>query len=138
MASDPDDAYQAVWEKVFVALGRFDPDGVASFATWLRTVTRRHLIDRHRRRTTRGEQVAIDGLSSAHDPERDTLRAQERARLRGALDQLPTGHRDVVVGHHLEGRSLRELAAAEGVALGTIKSRLHRGRALLAQILRKP
>jgi DNA-directed RNA polymerase specialized sigma24 family protein len=42
-----------------------------------------------------------------------------------------------VVQHHVHGVPLEQLATEEGVALGTIKSRLHRGRARLAEQLRR-
>jgi len=140
LAADADDAYQAVWEKVFRSLSSFDPHGRASFASWLYTVTRRLLIDRHRRRGVRGQLVSADGLrlDDGQGPEEVTIRERERARLQAALAQLPEPQRAVVVGHHVAGHSLEELAAQEGVAVGTIKSRLHRGRARLAQILRTP
>ena len=52
--------------------------------------------------------------------------------------RLTDSHRRVVVLHHIHGVPLEQLAADEGVALGTIKSRLHRGRAHLAELLGDP
>src|SRR5687767_15768046 len=64
LAADPEDCYQEIWEKVLSALDRFDPSGPASIGTWIATIARRHLIDRHRRQKTRGEVLSIGNLPS--------------------------------------------------------------------------
>ena len=86
LASDPDDCYQEIWEKVLGAIARFDPSGSASVATWIATIARRHLIDRHRRRVVRGEVVSIAGLPST-EPAIDEAIAQrqQHARVEAAL-----------------------------------------------------
>jgi RNA polymerase sigma-70 factor, ECF subfamily len=136
LAPDPEDCYQEIWEKVLGALGRFDPRGPASIGTWIATIARRHLVDRHRRRTVRGEVVPIAGLPTV-DPGADEVLAgrQRRDRVEAAVQRLPEAHRRVVVLHHVHGVSLEDLAAEEGVPVGTIKSRLHRGRIRLAELL---
>ncbi len=133
---DPDDAYQEVWEKLLRRLDRFEPSGPASLRTWLATVVHRHLIDRHRRRGTRGDVIPLT-VVAADDPAADERLhgARRSALLERALRQLPAPQRRVVVLHHLHELPLDEIAAAEGVAVGTVKSRLHRGRGRLAQIL---
>jgi RNA polymerase sigma-70 factor (ECF subfamily) len=137
LSHDPDDAYQSVWEKVFAALPGFDPDGAAPFGRWLSVVTRRHLVDRFRRRTVRGHLQPVDELrSEGPGPEGLVEEAQRHERLARALAQLPDPLRDVVTAHHLNGEPLADIAHREGVALGTVKSRLHRGRARLADLLR--
>ncbi len=134
--SEAEDCYQRSWEKVFRALPGFDPDGAASLDTWIGTIARRVLIDRHRRGRVRGDVVELDGLSAGEPGPDDLAVARQRGRrLEAALQRLPTDQRRVVVLHHLEGVPLATLAAEEGVALGTIKSRLHRGRGRLAQLL---
>ena len=139
LASEPEDCYQEIWEKVLGALHGFDPSGAASITTWIATIARRHLIDRHRRQVTRGEVVSIAGLPSREPAvDEEIARRQEKARVEGALQRLPEPHRRVVVLHHIHGVPLEQLASEEGVALGTIKSRLHRGRARLAELLGDP
>ena len=61
---------------------------------------------------------------------------EQRQRLESAIAQLPEDQRRCVVLHHIEGLSLSDIASLEQVAIGTIKSRLHRGRAHLAVTLR--
>jgi RNA polymerase sigma-70 factor, ECF subfamily len=137
LTPDPEDSYQEIWLKVFVALPGFDPDGAASLRTWIIVIAHRHLVDRHRRRVARGRVVPFDDALPAEAPSADERLAARRraARLEEALTHLPEPQRRVVVLHHLEGIPLAELAASEGVAVGTIKSRLHRGRGHLARLL---
>ena len=135
-AGEAEDCYQLIWEKVLRALPSFDPDGAASLDTWIGTIARRTLIDRFRRRQVRGEVVDLEGLRCASaGPEGQMVQRQRTALLEAAIQRLPADQRRVVVLHHLEGVALAVLATEEGVALGTIKSRLHRGRGRLAAIL---
>ncbi|MCB9797688.1 MAG: sigma-70 family RNA polymerase sigma factor [Alphaproteobacteria bacterium] len=136
LSPHPDDCYQEVWARVFDRLHRFDPLGPASLGTWITTLAHRTLIDRHRSRQRRGEALPLREHPAADPGVEELLHARGRAaRLERALRALPEGQRRVVVLHHLEGRSLAEIAEVEGVATGTIKSRLHRGRARLARAL---
>ncbi len=136
LTPDADDAYQEVWEKVLKALPRFDPGGSASIRTWIVTITHRHLVDRHRRRQVRGEIVPLTGLAAHQEAPGVALdRGRRQARLERALRTLPEPQRRVVVLHHVQGLSLQDIAATERVAVGTLKSRLHRGRAALARRL---
>ncbi len=134
---DPDDAYQGVWEKVLCALPRFDVTRETPLSSWILTITHRHLIDRHRRRKVQGEVMLLPDIADHSEGAEGRLdRAQRRAALEAALQCLPLGQRRAVVLHHIEGVALDVLAAREEVAVGTIKSRLHRGRARLAALLR--
>ncbi|HMV66939.1 MAG TPA: sigma-70 family RNA polymerase sigma factor [Myxococcota bacterium] len=136
LASSPEDAYQEIWLKVGRALPRFDPSGPASLRTWILRIADRHLIDLHRRERARGVSEPTDELVAA-DVAADVALDRDRrlASLEAALPLLPVDQRRVVLLHHLHGVSLEELAETEGVAVGTIKSRLHRGRARLRTLL---
>jgi RNA polymerase sigma-70 factor (ECF subfamily) len=136
LAPDPDDCYQEVWEKVLGALDRFDPAGSATIGTWIASVARNHLIDRHRRRQVRGEVVSIEALPAV-SPGADEIVAatQFRERVEAAVQRLPDALKRVVVLHHVHGVPLDQLAEEEGVPVGTVKSRLHRGRIQLAELL---
>jgi RNA polymerase sigma-70 factor (ECF subfamily) len=125
----PEDAYQEIWEKVLRALPGFDPHGPAALSTWITRIAHHHLVDRHRVRRRRPD--------AEDDPDR--LPAPPAARyadLEAAIATLPEAHRRVVVLHHLHEVPLEDIARTEGVPLGTIKSRLHRARNRLAEILR--
>lgn len=135
LAPDPEDCYQEVWEKVIRALPTFDPRGTATLSTWIATITHRHLVDRYRRRVVRGEVLPLGDLPSASDPEGGLDEKRRVARLDSALQRLPADQRRVIVMHHLEDLPLEQIAADEDVAVGTVKSRLHRGRARLLELL---
>ncbi len=135
LAAEPEDAYQEIWEKVFRALPRFDPAGRASFRTWLATVANRHLIDRHRRAVVRRVEPLRAEPAHEPDPSAEIDSKRSEARLEALLRLLPEPQRRAVVMHHVHGLDLAEIAAIEGVARGTIKSRLHRGRGRLAELL---
>jgi RNA polymerase sigma-70 factor, ECF subfamily len=134
LCAEPEDAYQEVWARVFAALPRFDADGTATLRTWVATITHRHLVDRHRRRTVRGEVVELGELPAPLEGD-PVERRRDRDRLEAALQRLPEAHRRVVVLHHLHDLPLDRIATDEGVALGTVKSRLHRARARLLELL---
>jgi RNA polymerase sigma-70 factor (ECF subfamily) len=138
LAVDPDDCYQEIWIKILRALPSFDPRGAAPLRGFVATIARRHLVDQHRREVVREKVARAAGPPAAPAGPEDALdHLRDRARLEAALDDLPTDQRHVVVQHHIHGVPLEQLASDEGVALGTIKSRLHRGRARLAQSLRR-
>jgi RNA polymerase sigma-70 factor (ECF subfamily) len=132
MDPDPEDACQEIWEKVLRALPGFDPNGTAQASTWVATIAHRHLVDRHRRRVVRGVQVTPEDLPTSGG------QRPEIAKLQGALERLPDPYRRVVLLHHVHGVALEEIAAGEGVPVGTIKSRLHRARARLVEDLGGP
>lgn len=136
LADEPEDCYQQIWEKVLRALPRFEHDGPASLRTWIATIAHRHLVDRHRRKAVRGVRVPVDGLVEPPRAEVALEGRQRKERLEAAVRRLPEDQRRVVVLHHLHGVPLATLAEQEEVAVGTIKSRLHRGRAALARMLR--
>lgn len=136
LARDPEDAYQDVWSKVIEALPGFDPDGSATFGTWVRAVTHRHLVDLHRRGKVRGQVLPVGEIPDESPPVDDRLaRSQRHTRLDRALEALPDDARRVVLMHHLGGVPLEDVARSEGVAVGTVKSRLHRARARLLALL---
>ena len=68
-------------------------------------------------------------------PEDELLRAAEREAVHRGLAELPLDYREVVVLRELEGLSYREIAAVVDIPLGTVMSRLARGRVLLHQAL---
>jgi len=135
-SDDPDDAYQAVWEHLIGRLDRFDPSGSGKLSTWIYRVTFNHLVDRRRRSARRETEplvhepvsaVQLDDLVSGH---------QRATALRAALARLPEAQRRAVVHHYLDELPVKDVAELEGVAVGTIKSRLHHGRCKLIELLK--
>ena len=77
----------------------------------------------------------LDGLSGDDDPVRDTERLDRLRQLDLALAKLSNEHRLIVLLHDTEGYKLEEIHKLTGIPVGTIKSRLHRARARLREIL---
>jgi RNA polymerase sigma-70 factor (ECF subfamily) len=134
-----------VTQEVFVALmrdlARYEPRR-AALPTYLygvaRNVTRSRLRREHR-------FVAFDDVTSEEaepatpdDPAETLARSQDLSRLRKAIVDLPSRYREVVVLCDLHGLSYAEAAGVVNVPVGTIRSRLHRGRTLLVERLRCP
>jgi RNA polymerase sigma-70 factor, ECF subfamily len=133
---EPEDAWQEAWEKVVRGLPAFDAAGAASLKTWLLTIVHRHLVDRHRRRCVRGAVAEPEDVPDLLPLVSCRMVAsEETAALEAALVALPEAWRRVVVLHHLHAVPLLAIAVEEGVPLGTVKSRLHRARAALLEVL---
>lgn len=94
---------------------------------WLRTVAVNVSRTRHRRSL----RVVHRERDEPHRPALD----DERLALVAALRRLPTAQREAIALHYLADLPVHEVATATGVAVGTVKSRLSRGRAALAVLL---
>ena len=75
--------------------------------------------------------------SEATNPEQLLLREEDQQLLRQALEELPAEFREVIVLRELEGLSYKEIADIAGIPVGTVMSRLARGRDRLQQRLRE-
>jgi RNA polymerase sigma factor (sigma-70 family) len=106
---------------------------------WLFTIVRNTWYSRVSRGPTRREvfdAVPPELLDDRLGPE-DQLQQQETvARVRAALDELPPDFRDIIVLREIEGLSYKEIAAVVGVPIGTVMSRLARGRDRLIGVLK--
>lgn len=120
--ADAEDATQDALVKAWRAFDRFRPD--APMRPWLLRIVANEARNR-RRSAGRRERLALRASSgeAAPSPEEELARADERARLLAALDELPDAHRLVLAYRHLLELSEEETAAALDVARGTVKSR---------------
>jgi RNA polymerase sigma-70 factor (ECF subfamily) len=127
-AVDPEDAASEVFELVLTRLHQLREP--AAFPSWLHWQTRA-VLSRHRRRAWVRRWVP-DAVLEAVDPAVGPVRRAEltqTARLvERALERLPERQREVLILVDLEEYSLEEAAALAGVPVGTVKSRLSRGR----------
>lgn len=138
--ADVDDLAQEALVKVYKNLRSFRFQ--SSFKTWLYAIVRNVFVDATRSRGGRersleeplGEEHARapSGIEAADER---VARQEEKQRLWNALRQLPPEFRGAVVLFDVEGHTYEEVAAIEGVPVGTVKSRLSRGRALLSGLL---
>ncbi len=146
--SEAQDLTQDVFMRVFRALGGFrSTEG--SFTTWLTRLTRNLLIDNYRR--TRNERVtdsieeqlprveqgsSLSGTTIAR-PDAALAGREASELLQGALAKLSPDLRETIILRDLQEMEYREIAQVLGIPEGTVKSRLNRGRAELARLLRR-
>ncbi|MCZ6670320.1 MAG: sigma-70 family RNA polymerase sigma factor [Acidobacteria bacterium] len=132
---DMEDVTVEIMTKTFRNLHLYRPD--YAFSTWIYRVAINHIRDHHRRRR---RDAGLEPISE-HLPATgtDALQAagedQRRREIRIALARLPERYRTAMILMHLEEKSLAEIAAILNLPVGTIKSRLSRGRERLRQIL---
>ena len=132
-----------VTQEVFVALmrdlERYEPQR-AGLSTYLygiaRNVTRARL--RYEQRFINLHDVSLDRseLAGTDDPSAALVRSQDLIRLRKAIVDLPSRYREIVILCDLHGLSYAEAARVIDAPVGTVRSRLHRGRNLLIECLR--
>ncbi len=138
------DLTQEVFLRVFRSLKSFRA-GEGSFAVWLARLSRNLLIDHYRRtkldRATDSieEQLPMLEEKTAMISRTEGMVAGREASelLQGALQKLSPELRETVILRDLEELEYREIAQVLNVPEGTVKSRLNRGRAELARILRR-
>lgn len=132
-----DDDTHEIFAHLLHVLPRFKPDGAAKLTTWAFTVAHRFLLMRRRR--PRAPLVALEGGLSVPDPKAGPDEAAHGRQLAGrfeaALARLSAEQRRAFVLTQLHHQSLEAVAEVEGVAVGTIKSRVHRARAELVLAL---
>lgn len=131
--SSADDVVQEVFISVHANLSRFRGD--AKFSTWLHRITLNACSAALR-------QKQPDALgdwpepAAHHDPARSGEQAQLRELLAWAMQQLPDDQREAVTLRELAELDYSEIAEVLGVELGTVKSRISRGRAALRELLK--
>jgi RNA polymerase sigma-70 factor, ECF subfamily len=145
---NPTDAEDVAQEACLRAFRYFDEFRGGDAKPWLLAIVRNASftwLARHKRDTTAepfdemthgGEAVRAPGFGMPMPtPEDEAVRADDRALVHRCLAALPLDFREVVVLRELEGLSYREIAAVVDVPLGTVMSRLARGRSMLHQAL---
>ena len=138
------DLTQDVFMRIFKTLKSFR-SGEGSFTVWLTRLTRNLLIDHYRRsKLERASDSIEDQLTileerSAGAGRADGMLAGREASeiLQAGLQRLSPELRETVILRDLEELEYKEIAGVLGVPEGTVKSRLNRGRAELARVLRK-
>jgi RNA polymerase sigma-70 factor (ECF subfamily) len=134
---DAEDLTQEVFVRVFRSLSTYTP---GTFEGWLHRITTNLFLDQVRRKKRiRFDALADDASERLPGREPDPSRAYDEAHLdddvQRALDALPPDFRAAVVLCDIEGLSYEEVAATLGIKLGTVRSRIHRGRSQLRAAL---
>lgn len=140
LTGDPDEAAdlaQDVFVRVYRNLDRYRP---GSFEGWLYRITRNLFLDRvRRRRRIRLQPLPEEDWRHPEEagpgPAEHAETAAVRGRIDRALAQLPPEFRTAVVLCDVQGLTYREVAEVTGWPLGTVRSRIHRGRRALRGLL---
>jgi RNA polymerase sigma factor (sigma-70 family) len=135
--ADAEDLTQEVFVRAFRSLHSFEPGSVSG---WLHRITTNLFLDQARRR----QKIRFDSLSEERAarletkigvPEDQVLQIEFDDDVEQALAQLPPEFRVAVVLCDVEGLSYEEIGEVLGTKLGTVRSRIHRGRAMLREHL---
>ncbi|TVL93991.1 RNA polymerase sigma factor SigE [Streptomyces sp. LX-29] len=135
---DAEDLTQEVFVRVFRSLSTYTP---GTFEGWLHRITTNLFLDMVRRRQrirfdALGEDAAERLPSREPSPQQHFNDTHFDADIQQALDTLAPEFRAAVVLCDIEGLSYEEIAATLGVKLGTVRSRIHRGRSHLRKALK--
>jgi len=138
------DLTQEVFLRVFRTLKSFRANE-GSFTTWLARLTRNLLIDNYRRSRQDRVTDSIEhqlpmleqSIPSSSRPEGAVVVREQGEILQAALEKLSPELRETVILRDLQEMEYREIALVLDIPEGTVKSRLNRGRAELARLLKK-
>ncbi|GAB16959.1 RNA polymerase ECF-type sigma factor SigE [Gordonia effusa NBRC 100432] len=133
---DAEDLTQETFIRVFRSLQNYKP---GTFEGWLHRITTNLFLDMVRRRN----KIRMEALPAEYDrvpantpdPQQIFADANLDPELQRALDQLAPEFRAAVVLCDIEGLSYEEIATTLGVKLGTVRSRIHRGRQTIRDYL---
>lgn len=136
-AHEAEDLTHDVFIRVFRSLDGFVP---GTFEGWLHRITTNLFLDKARRKQRlRFDALTDDFAALLHSgtatPEQIVLREHLDADIQRALDALPPQFRAAVVLCDVEGLTYEEVAETLDIKLGTVRSRIHRGRAMLRESL---
>lgn len=107
---------------------------------WLLTIVRNTWYERFGQRANTTPTIEFDSAKDDRsddrpDPESRVLQRETTDRVQRAIESLPTDFREVIVLREIEELSYKEIAAIVGIPIGTVMSRLARGRDRLLQLL---
>ncbi|MBR2927269.1 MAG: sigma-70 family RNA polymerase sigma factor [Clostridia bacterium] len=143
--ADAEDVTQEVFIKLWSATPQFR--GEASLSTWIFRITRNACIDflRQRREDVQslylqdedGSSYQVDLVDEeiAHNPSAYFAREEQIEMVRAAIRELPLPYREILILRDYEGLSYEEIASLLSLELGTVRSRISRGRLKLKKIL---
>lgn len=137
--SEAEDLTQDVFIQLYRKIGSFRGD--SAFTTWLHRMTVNQVLMHFRKRSVKFEKTTEEGetpdqiLPGTANPEK--MRVIDKIALDHAIEQLPTGYKNVFVLHDVEGYEHEEVAGILGCSVGTSKSQLHKARLKLQKLLKK-
>lgn len=136
---EAEDLTQDIFLKLYGALRKYDFE--KNFTAWLLTLAKNHLIDTYRK--TKWEKAHRDEFDerfaspeTAQGPESGLAQEADRKLVWAGLNELAPETRMAVILRDIQDKSYEEVAEILALPLGTVKSRINRGRLQLARILK--
>ena len=125
-----DAVQEALWE-AYQSLYRYDTRKGTSFRAWfIKIVTHRALNMVRRKKNT---EEYLDSIDPGQNPLESILQKEKEQQIWRAIQMMTLKHRSVVILYYYEEFSIAEIAKILGVFEGTVKSRLHKARNLIAE-----
>ncbi|HWD41733.1 MAG TPA: sigma-70 family RNA polymerase sigma factor [Fimbriimonas sp.] len=148
--SDAEDLVQETYVKAWKGFDSYIPG--RPFLNWLLRIMQRAYLDSRRRENPIRKAESLNSMISPSDgevqelpipdsaptPDEEMLHEEFRRELLTALEQLPEVYRSAITMCDLENLSYSEIADRQKTTIGTVRSRIHRGRRLLRDIIVKP
>ncbi|MDX2065970.1 MAG: sigma-70 family RNA polymerase sigma factor [Fimbriimonadaceae bacterium] len=146
-SSDAEDLMQDTFVKAWRGFDSYIPG--RPFLNWLLRIMQRAYLDSRRRENPIRKADSLHNMVSPSDgevqelpiadesptPDQELIRDEFRAELQAALNELPDVYRTAIVMCDLDGLSYSEIADVQRTTIGTVRSRIHRGRRLLRDIV---
>ena len=142
--ADADDLVQETFLRAYLGFSQFQPG--TNLTAWLYRILRSAFIDGYRKRRRAPKTVPDEWCWNSNGALRNVEASAEATvfaaipdeRLHEALSSLPERYRQVVLLFDVEGFTYAEIAGIVGIPLGTVMSRLHRGRKALRERMQPP
>lgn len=145
--SDAEDLMQETYVKAWKGFDSYLPG--RPFLNWLLRIMQRAYLDARRRDNPIRKAESLNSMISPTDgevqelpiadespaPDEELMHDELRIQIRSALAELPEVYRDAITMCDLDGMSYSEIAEIQDTTIGTVRSRIHRGRRLLRDIL---
>lgn len=147
--TDAEDLMQETYLKAWKGFDSYIPG--RPFLNWLLRIMQRAYLDNRRRDNPIRKAESLNSMISPSDgevqelpiadtapmPDEEVMREEFRGHLMDALKQLPEVYRTAITLCDLESLSYSEIADIQGTTIGTVRSRIHRGRRLLRDLIVK-
>lgn len=147
--ADAEDLVQDTYVKAWRGFESYTPG--RPFLNWLLRIMQRAYLDGRRRDNPIRKAESLNSMVSPTDgevqelpiadggpmPDEEVIHDEMKNQLHAALSQLPDVYRSAITMCDLEGLSYHEIADQQGTTIGTVRSRIHRGRRLLRDIVTK-
>lgn len=148
-SNDAEDLVQETFLKAWRGYDSYMPG--RPFLNWLLRIMQRAYLDSRRRENPIRKAESLNSMISPTDgevqelpipdlnplPDEELVHDELRGELKDALDQLPDVYKEAIVMCDVEGMSYGEIAESQATTIGTVRSRIHRGRRMLREILKK-